>query len=285
MLSTQYKKLFSIKVHHAYHLNSGDIEYEDLEDNLKQLNLRKYNWQDFISISPTRATEKFFKRFQLLFKYTNEELIVFARVSEQNVQESFIPLEQDLVLEFLINYNDPYFENYTDINPLSEEKILLSNFLPTHFQGIDFDLLPLESEDRMFSNNFLVPSESIDSYFIDSWSQTAGAHAKGLLLIRMQGENGNLNVTNLNGTLKLNPTVFKLHFNNRSTFWTYLQNANKISATTNSLKPLTKNGFVQIQSDSDFDEPNDNLSELQFPNPSVERIKIEANNYYSEIYI
>ncbi|EPR71565.1 hypothetical protein ADICYQ_0233 [Cyclobacterium qasimii M12-11B] len=277
--------MFSIKVHHAYHLNSGDIEYGNLDEKVRQLNLRKYNWQDFILISPTKATEKFFKRFQLLLKYSNEELIVFARVSEQNVQESFIPLEQDLVLEFLINYKDPYFENYTDINPLSEEKILLSNFLPTHFQGIDFDLLPVESEDRMFSNDFLIPRESIDSYFIDSVSQTAGTHAKGLLLIRMQGENGNLNVTNLNGTLKLSPTVFKLHFNNRSTFWNYHQNANNTSATTNSLKPLTKNGFVQIQSDSDFDEPNDDLSELQFPNPSVERIKIEANNYYSEIYI
>lgn len=285
MLSTQYKKLFSLKVYHAYHLNSGVIEHEDLEENVRQLNLRKYNWQDFLHISPTRGTEKILKRFQLLIKYSNQGLIVFVRVSELDVQESFIPLEQDLVLEFLISYKDPYFENYTDINPLSEEKILLSNFLPAHFQGIDFDLLPVESEDRLFSNDFLVSSDSVESYFADSGNQTAGTHAKGLLLIRMQGENGNLNVTNINGTLKLSPTVFKLHFNNRSTFWTYHQNSNKISVTTNSPKPLTKNGFVQIISDSDFDEPNDNLSELQFPNPSVERIKIEANNYYSEIYI
>ena len=285
MLSTQYKKLFTLKVHHAYHLNSGAIEHENLDEKARQLTLRKYNWQDFLHIIPTKATDKILKRFQLLIKYSKEGLVVFTRVSDQNVQESFIPLDQDLVLAFLINYKDPYFENYTAINPLSEEKMLLSNFVPTHFEGIDFDLLPLESEDRIFTDDFLVPSESIDSYFADPLSQMAGAQAKGLLLIRMQGENGNLNVTNVNGTLKLNPTVFKLHFNNRSTFWTYHQIANNTSVTTNSPKPLTKNGFVQILSDSDFDEPNDDLSELQFPNPSVERIKIEANNYYSEIYI
>lgn len=285
MVAAQYKKLFLLKIHHAYYLNSGEMAFEDLSENDKDINLRKYNWQDFLSITPTKATSKYFRRFQLLCRNTNEGIIVFSRVMEENVQESFINLEQDLVLSFLISYTDPYFENYTTIGPLSTDKILLSNYFPEHFQGVDFDLMPTESENTVFSDAYVVPRENVDSYFAESAYPNEGLQSKGLILISMQGENGNLNVTNVNGTLKINPTVFKINFDNRSTYWTYHQQANNSSVTTNSPKPLTKNGFVQIQSDSDFDEPNDDLSELQFPNPSVERIRIDENNYYSEIYI
>ncbi|AEL28455.1 hypothetical protein [Cyclobacterium marinum] len=285
MVAAQYKKLFFLKVYHAYFLNSGMVSFDDLDENDKRTNLRKYNWQDFLKITPTQATLKNFKKYQLLFRNTSEGIIIFSRVMEENVQESFISLDQDLVLSFLIAYKDPYFENYTAIGPLSNEKILLSNFLPVHFQEESFDLMPIESDNAIFSDSFVVSRESIDSYFADGLNPGESNLAKGLLLFRMQGENGNLNITNVNGTLKINPTVFKVNFDNRSTFWTYHQQAINTSVTTNSPKPLTKNGFVQIHPDSDFDEPNDDLSELQFPNPSVERIKIEENNYYSEIYI
>ena len=285
MLSTQYKKLFSLNVYHGYHLNNGSLVYEDLEADNKALSLRKFNWQDFLHIIPTRKTLKILKRFQLLIKLSNQGLIVFARVSEEDDQESFIPLEEDLVLEFLISYRDPYFENYTAMKLLKEDKMFFSNFRHEHFQGLSFDLLPLENEDRPFSDNFLVPEESFTSYFAESANEILEVQAKGLLLIRMQGEDGSLNVTNVNGTLKVNPAVFKIHFTNRSTYWTFHHRRNDSSITTNTPKPLTKNGFVQILPNSDFDEPNDDWSELQFPNPGVERIRIEANNYYSEIYI
>jgi hypothetical protein len=285
MLSTQYKKLFSLNVYHGYHLNNGFLAYDDLEVDIKALNLRKFNWQDFLYIMPTRKTSRIFKRFQLLIKYSNQGFIVFARVSDEDMQESFIPLDQDLILEFLIGYRDPYFENYTAMKLLSEDKMLFANFQPDHFQGLSFDFLPLDSEDRPFSDDFLIPEEDFVSYFADSANEIREIQAKGLLLMRMQGENGSLNVTNVNGTLKVNPPVFKIEFTNRSTFWTYHHQRSNTSVTTNTPKPLTKNGFVQILPDSDFDEPNDDWSELQFPNPSVERIRIEANNYYSEIYI
>ena len=39
-----------------------------------------------------------------------------VRGLEVNSQDSFIPLEQELTLAFLMSYRDPYFENYTDMN-------------------------------------------------------------------------------------------------------------------------------------------------------------------------
>jgi hypothetical protein len=272
-------------VYHGYHLNSGSLSYDDLDPDLKVLNLRKFNWQDFLYIRPTQKTSRIFKRFQLLIKNVNQGFIVFARVNDEEVQESFIRLDQEMVLEFLIGYKDPYFENYTAMKPLSEDRMLFANFQPDHFQGLSFDLLPLESEDRPFSDDFLVPEENFASYFADLPHNIIEAQTRGILMIKMQGENGTLNVTNVNGTLKVNPPVFKIQFTNRSTYWTYHHHASNSSVTTNNVKPLTKNGFVQIIPDSDFDEPNDDWNELQFPNPSVERIRIEANNYYSEIYI
>ena len=58
MVAAQYKKLFFLKVYHAYFLNSGMVSFEDLDENEKRTNLRKYNWQDFLKITPTQATSR-----------------------------------------------------------------------------------------------------------------------------------------------------------------------------------------------------------------------------------
>ncbi|WP_439482449.1 hypothetical protein [Cyclobacterium plantarum] len=285
MFTTHYTTLFSINILHGYHLNNGEENYLDLNEESQEKMMAGYDWNQFLKLSPTRETQRQFRRFQLLSKNTNKSLRVMVRTLEVDSQDSFIPLDQELILAFLISYRDPYFENYTDMNFLSGEKMFFSNFHPAPLEGLDFQPISMEATEEYFSDSFLLSAVNfellLDAYRI----KEAGKDTAGLILIRMQGETGNLNVINVNNTLKINPTVFKMHFANRSTYWRYYQASSDTGAETNQPKPLTKNGFVQLSTETDFDTDPAAISHLRFPNPGVKHIQSDGINYYSEINI
>lgn len=81
----------------------------------------------------------------------------------------------------------------------------------------------------------------------------------------------------------LEPTPeFTLSFKNRRTHWRFIKLSDDITLTTENKKPLTKNGFVEIEA-SDFNpEPTEDFN---YPNPTADSIKKENNNYYSEVFI
>ena len=78
------------------------------------------------------------------------------------------------------------------------------------------------------------------------------------------------------------PPEFNLSFKNRKTFWRYIGFNEDSVLTTDTTKPLVKNGFVQIES-SDFDPAP--TEDKHYPNPTILSIKKEDSNYYSEIFI
>lgn len=285
MSNIHYTTLFSIDLLHGYHLNNGEENYLDMSLDNQEKMLDRYDWQKFLNVRPTDETRKQFRRFQLLSKNTGKSLRVMVRGLEINSQDSFIPLEQELTLAFLMSYRDPYFENYTDMNFLSGGKMFFSNFQPPALDGIDFHPISLESTEEYFSDSFIITEESFNLLLDTYGIKEAGNETVGLILIRMQGESGTLNVLNGNHTLKINPTVFKIHFANRSTYWRYYQASSDTGAETNQAKPLTKNGFVQLSIDTDFDADPGAISHLRFPNPGVKHIQSDGVNYYSEINI
>ncbi|SHM71601.1 hypothetical protein SAMN04488057_10361 [Cyclobacterium lianum] len=285
MFTTHYTTLFSINILHGYHLNNGEENYLDLNVDQQEKMMAGYDWSQYLQIRPTEATQKQFRRFQLLNKNTSKSLRMMVRSMQPGSQDSFIPLDQDLTLAFLISYRDPYFENYTDMNFLSGEKMFFSNFHPEVLGEEPFHPISLETTEEYFSDSFLLSAENFD-LLLDAYRiKEAGKDTSGLLLIRMQGETGNLNVINVNNTLKINPTVFKVHFANRSTYWRYYQASSDTGAETNQPKPLTKNGFVQLSTETDFDTDPAAISHLRFPNPGVKHIQSDGINYYSEINI
>lgn len=88
------------------------------------------------------------------------------------------------------------------------------------------------------------------------------------------------------------PLSFKLHFNNRKTIWKYIKRSANQELLTSSVQPLTKNGFIKIDPDTDIDGPlPDDIEKYTFPNPTADRITsstdedTEITTTYSEIFI
>ncbi|UZO81767.1 hypothetical protein NBT05_04685 [Aquimarina sp. ERC-38] len=72
-----------------------------------------------------------------------------------------------------------------------------------------------------------------------------------------------------------------LRFENRKTFWRYIDINEDEAFTTKQEQPLTQNGFVELR-------PNDldpRLKDVFLLNPGKENIRIEEDNMYSEIFI
>ncbi|WP_162339772.1 hypothetical protein [Cyclobacterium salsum] len=280
-----YRTLFSIDILHNYHLNNGEERFEDMPDDDREKALRFYRWESLLKINPTTATRRNLERFQFLVKNSSSKFRVLVRVGEDAPQESFIPIEQELTLAFTVEYRDPHFENYTDMPFLVGNKMLFANFQPEEPEGLDFQPISLDNEAEYFSDNWLVSDENFQVLMERYAGLDAGISPVGLLLIRMQGESGARNVININQSLKITPTVFKIHFNNRSTYWRFLQASSGTEIETNQPKPLTKNGFVELDPEADFDVDAGSISQFRFPNPGIKRINSDGNNYYSEITI
>lgn len=75
---------------------------------------------------------------------------------------------------------------------------------------------------------------------------------------------------------------FKLYVENKKSFWRYHQKSESEIMVTDNEKPLTKNGRVEIGKTDVTPEPSETFF---FPNPTVESITKESDDFYSEIFI
>ncbi|WP_378176285.1 hypothetical protein [Aquimarina sp. SS2-1] len=121
----------------------------------------------------------------------------------------------------------------------------------------------------------------------------------GVVDLQMIGDN-NMDLIEIDSTdpddtksFLLDPVpVYKLHFENRKTIWKYIKKSNENELETSSAKPLTKNGFIEIDPDSDFPGPlPTDIDKYTFPNPTANNIKqvtdqnTNITTTYSEIFI
>lgn len=114
----------------------------------------------------------------------------------------------------------------------------------------------------------------------------------GYIRLRVTGDAANRHLLEYSGDdqyVKESTPQFTLSFINQRTFWRFISEADNATLTTKQKKWLSKNGYVEITS-SDFDgagldPPETDPEDYVFPNPTVDMIKEEDNNYYSEIFI
>ena len=147
-------------------------------------------------------------------------------------------------------------------------------------------------------NDDLVTDEGkkiIDQYI----QKEQGRGLLGIIELQMVGDD-NMDVLEIDSTdpndiksFLLDPTpVYKLHFQNRKTIWKYIKKSDENELETSSVKPLTRNGFIEIDPDADFSGPlPTDIDKYIFPNPTVNIIKqitdVNTNitTTYSEIFI
>lgn len=250
--TTTYKRLFTVNLYHHYFLDDGNIAFDN-NQNLKEEQLSKYNFEDFCSIVPSEETEKLLKGQKLVFKTTTNGFNLYAKAEEtapnSGIYRPFITFPQSTVLNFLVYVKDSLFENYSTVNPKPAIPYYFSNKKPVS-EGVSFNYIDLETT-TLPIENFTINQTSYDEIG-NALSVKEKIGLFGIISLEMAGDNtipfdGNArNILNANRTIPANPKIFKLQIKNRSTIWHYrnASDSTLLHTTDPNELPLAKNGII-----------------------------------------
>jgi hypothetical protein len=277
-----YKNIFEIDILHNYFLNNGVDEFISMSEEEKKKMLRSYHYENFLRIVPTHETVKLLKNNHLIFNASNSKIKVGTRISGEDSSLPFSNISLDLNLVFTVKINDVYFENYTNIITTQNQILYLSNVKPST-EPISFKYIPLESENLLINQDYKITELSTKKIIehLDPYEKNG---LLGIISIAMKGDKTNLHVLTSDKKI-ISPTPkFKIHFDNRKTFWKYIKSNIGFEVETVTEKPLTQNGFVEIVP-ADFTTSPPEVSDFKYPNPSVKSIQKIATKTYSQIFI
>ncbi len=278
-----YKNLFEIAVLHGYFLNSGNNEYNTMSEDKKKLMLKNYDFENFIEIIPTRETFLQLKNNHLIFQNQKNTMKIGVKISIDDSKLPFVDIPLTLTLNFIIKIKDPFFENYTSISLLSNRILYISNTKPVD-EPVTFKYVPLLTNSIFIDNDYII-SETSTKKIAEPFGESEKRGAIGIISLKMKGDNSVLNILD-NQKKIITPTPsFKIHFNNRKTFWKYIKTNSVFEVETSLEKPLTKNGFVEIDPAVDFTTNPAEALDYQYPNPSIKSIQKIASKTYSQIFI
>lgn len=278
-----YKTLFGITVLHSYFLNSGNDEYNSMTLDKKKKIVKNYDFENFIEILPSKETFLQLKNNHLVFQINKSEIKIGVKISQDDPELTFANLSLSLTMTFIIKIKDSFFENYTDINLLPNRILYLSNIKPVD-EPIPFKYIPLLSNSVFINDNYIV-SEISTAKILKALEDFEKRGVLGIVSLKMQGDVPNLNIlTNQKKIITPTPN-FKIHFNNRKTFWKYTKTNSAFEVETSLEKPLTQNGFVEIDPLTDFTTNPAEASDYQYPNPSIKSIQKIGSKTYSQIFI
>lgn len=272
-----YGLLFEVKLLHNYFLNNGEETFTSMSAAKKEKMLQQFSTDAFITITPTLETNTVLKNYKMVFKKTKTGFSVYIKVKDES--EPFIKVPVNLNLKFLIKINDYQFENYTNLDFAFTQAYLFSNVKPLT-EPVSFEYIPKVNDNKLISNAFLVSKETT-SGLIAALEPAEQQNVFGIISLNMKGDNTSGNI--VNGSGKMISPNFKIHFDNRKTVWKYINRKAGTEIKTNSAKPLTRSGFVEIDPLTDFTPAQP--AESQYPNPSVKSITKINSDYYSEIFI
>ncbi len=274
-----YGLLFEVTLYHNYFLNNGEDTYAGMSDANKKKMLQKFDSDSFVTIIPTVETSTQLRNYKMAFKPTKTGFRVYIKVKEDDEIDPFIRVPADLKLDFKISINDYQFENYTNLEFVLNQMFLFSNVKPST-EPITFKSIPKINDNILISSDYLVSQETT-AHFLSELHTQERQDIFGIISLTMIGNTNPKDI--INGLGKMLSPNFKIHFDNRKTFWKYINRKAITEITTKAVKPLTYSGFVEIDPLNDFtsQEPADS----QYPNPSVKSITKINSDYYSEIFI
>jgi hypothetical protein len=283
-----YKDLFKVTILHGYFLNSGNVAYDNLDSATKKKLANNYTFDQFITITPTIETAALLKNNKLIAQSKGETMKVGVRVNSDDPTATFTGISLDLTLNFIIRIKDFLFENYTDIQISKDQLFYFSNVMPP-LPNINFKNIALLNENTMIDDDFKVTLANTKA-IVNTLEEDEKRAIFGILSLKMRSSNTDLNILNLDKTIKASTPHFKIHFNNRKTIWKYIKTNTSFNVSTLTTKPLVKNGFIEIlQADLDLtgfsNEEKAIAAKNQYPNASIKLIKTQGNTIYSEIFI
>ena len=274
-----YGLLFEVTLYHNYFLNNGEDTYAGMSDANKKKMLQKFDSDSFATIIPTVETNTQLRNYKMAFKPTKTGFRVYIKVKEDDEIDPFIRVPADLKLDFKISINDYQFENYTNLGFVLNQMFLFSNVKPST-EPITFKSIPKINDNILISSDYLVSQETT-AHFLSELHTQERQDIFGIISLTMIGNTNPKDI--INGLGKMLSPNFKIHFDNRKTFWKYINRKAITEITTITVKPLTYSGFVEIDPLNDF--TSQQPADSQYPNPSVKSITKINSDYYSEIFI
>jgi hypothetical protein len=276
-----YKILCEVALLHSYFLNNGIEEYNNMTTEKKTKMLKNYNFKNFIEIVPSIETAKIIKNNHLVFNANNSSFKIGVKISPDDADLTFSNIPLGLTLNFIIRIKDSFFENYTSITP-SSQLFYISNTKPSD-EPVSFKYIPLNTATVFIDDSYKI-SQLSSTKILDTLEANEKNDIFGIISLKMQGDSTNLNILSPLQKIITPTPSFKIHFNNRKTFWKYIRTSSGFEVETTLEKPLTQNGFVEI-SPTDFTTNPPEVNDFKYPNPSVNSIKKIATKTYSQIFI
>ncbi|VXB30428.1 conserved hypothetical protein [Flavobacterium sp. 9AF] len=277
-----YKTLCEITVLHSYFLNNGTDEFSSMTDAQKAKMLKNYKYKNYLEIIPSQATAKLLKNNHLVFIPLPNSIKIGVKVDPNNENATFANIALDTTLDFIIRIKDYLFENYTAITATSQQLFYISNAKPVD-EPVSFKYIPLASEAVFIADDYKV-TEVSKAKILASFEANEKTGIFGVVSLKMQADNSNLNLLSPLQEIIIPTPTFKIHFDNRKTFWKYIKTNSSFEVETTVEKPLTQNGFVEI-TPADFTTSPPEVNDFQYPNPSVNSIQKIATKVYSQIFI
>lgn len=275
--SSTYGLLFQVTLLHNYFLNNGEETFASMTNADKEKMMQQFSADAFIAVMPALETNTVLKNYKMVFKKTKTGFGIYIKMKDEF--DPFIKVPADLNLKFLIKINDYQFENYTNLDFVLNQVFLFSNVRPLT-EPVSFEYLPLINDNKLISNDYLV-SEETTANLLSTLQPSEQQNVFGVISLTTKGDNSSGNIID-NSDKMISPN-FKIHFDNRKTFWRYINRKAGTIIKTTAAKPLTRSGFVEIDPVNDL-EPSQ-PAESQYPNPSVKSITKINSDYYSEIFI
>ncbi|MCD9576649.1 hypothetical protein [Flavobacterium soyae] len=275
--SSTYGLLFQVTLLHNYFLNNGEETFASMTNADKEKMMQQFSADAFIAVMPALETNTVLKNYKMVFKKTKTGFGIYIKMKDEF--DPFIKVPADLNLKFLIKINDYQFENYTNLDFVLNQVFLFSNVRPLT-EPVSFEYLPLINDNKLISNDYLV-SEETTANLLSTLQPSEQQNVFGVISLTAKGDNSSGNIID-NSDKMISPN-FKIHFDNRKTFWRYINRKAGTIIKTTAAKPLTRSGFVEIDPVNDL-EPSQ-PAESQYPNPSVKSITKINSDYYSEIFI
>jgi len=290
-VTVSYKILFGVNLLHLYYLNKGENSFLEMgaNDQVKQINLFDFN--NFISVTPTQNTIKILADYQLIFKPNNTGFNIISRVISTDKQKPFITLDDDLSLEFLIKITDNTFFNYTNPNIENGSGLYYFSNERLDTEAVTFPLISLADTFTPIDPDYIITPDSTEDEQ-EKLTPNEVQNLFGIISIIMRSTEGNLAVTDSLGKIPADHVKFEILFGNRLTFWRFLFSDNQTVEVTDDIEiegsdakillsrneyPLTHKGFISVKHHG-----------LELPNPTANMIKPDTtieNKAYSEIYM
>lgn len=271
--SITYKPLFEVEILHSYFLNDGNSDFLSMNVVNQKRRLKLLDISEFINVIPSQETIKKMTGHHLVFKKSKSGFTVYSKMADGTTNAPFINLADDLSLKFILKLKDPFFANYTNLVLSGKNTFFFGNKKPST-EGASFKYIPKKNENTLISNAYQLSDIGSKAVLEDLEGQNK-IGVFGMVTLKMIGDTSDLSILTTQGKIRIQPHIFKIHFDNRQTFWRYIKASDGAELfTTASPNPLTKYGFIEILHNGN-----------KFPNPSANHLIPETNNFFSEIYI